>query len=207
MSNPVFSPNGKTLIEIPSGINCGLYRALGGECSIPFAPLGDPLTNANTFGQVQAVKDSAKQVCNLSTGSGTTCGGFSRVSLWMTRLIPPLSSDFASANAPLIASGVAVPPVPPAFDIQLRWAMGNISETLFQGVVTPASWNDRGLIVQVSGVQADQIELWARIPNPGPTSVLSFGIALQWGITFVSDNNTVPVMGNLTKAVAIQQYV
>jgi len=208
VSNPVFSQSGATLIEIPAGVNCGTYRVTGAQVSLPLAPLGSLLTDASSFGQVQAVHDVAKQICNLPSGAGAICAGFSRVSLWLTRMIQPLASDNASANVPLIAAGVQPPATPPAFDIQMRWACGNISETLFQGTVTPTTWNDHGLLVEVSGVQADQIELWARIPNPAPAATLSFSVVLQWAITFVSNNDTVPVLGGALKVVAkgIQQY-
>jgi hypothetical protein len=207
MSNPVFQPATDSMIDIPTGINGGMYRVTGAQRSIPFAPFGDPLLTANSFGQVQAVKDVAKKVCAGPGGAGVICNGFSRVSLWLTRMIQPLALDYGGANIPLIAAGAQVPLTPPPFDIQLRWASGNISETLFQATVTPAAWTDHGLLAEVSGVQADQIELWARIPNQGAASVLSFSVYIQWSLTSHSNNSIVPVVGNIVTVKAIQQYV
>jgi hypothetical protein len=207
MSNPVFNPDSQSLISIPKGVNCGTCRATGSQRSIPLAPLGDTLMTANSFGQVQAVRDEPKQTCMNPSGAVAVCNGFTRVSLWLTRMVQPLASDDAYANTPLLTAGVQVPATPPAFDVQLRWATGNISETLFQGTYTPAAWTDHGLLVEVSGVQADQIELWARIPNPSPAATLSFSVFLQWQLTVHGGNSTVPVVGNNMFIKGIQQYV
>jgi hypothetical protein len=77
-----------------------------------------------------------------------------RISLWLSSI-----------------ESVAGEPTPPAIEWELRARGGNTSHRLVLVSMVPASWEHRGLIVQVSGVLCIGFDVFARVTTSGAKPV------------------------------------
>jgi hypothetical protein len=73
--------------------------------------------------------------------------GFSRASIWMISMVDDSKGS------------------PPPIDFQVRFSAECNSEILYQATIKAPSFKSTGLLVQLGGINATQVEVWARVPK------------------------------------------
>lgn len=206
--NPPFISSSPQLILLPSGGPEGLEsaRVVPPPQNIPLAdPGAASLTNAASFQAVQAVTIDC---VDTYVGDGGQIQRFptrvnnamSRFWLWLDQISP----GFGQAGA----VPVLRPKFPAQFEIQIRAATGKVSETVFQGLVKPTSFDDNGLLVGLDGYLCSQWEVWGRVPNLGGTEyplMVKFNIFVDRMAQRCSGVQP-PTLGRLVSATPIQYY-
>ncbi len=195
-------PTSKFLIggkpyRLPLPNSCGktpwdTIRIVTPRVSVPIAPRLNSLDDDSTFGPVVAIY---VQPCIINPNDpDTACGEpytssigdlIARASIWLNVIRP--------------GTGGTTQAVPNPFDIQVRMAADQISETIIQGTVTPTGYNENGLIVAFNGIQGTQIEIWGRIRNMEANPVAQpFDIALQFCVDKYQALGSSDVAGNFS---------
>lgn len=111
----------------------------------------------------------------------TTNDCFSRTSWWLQNIS---------------GGGVSASEFPYPIDFLIRFANNCVGEPVFSGRVNLPSLKHTGLIVQVSGLLATQVEFWARLPV-GATGIR---VALALKVDRLGDETDKPVLGRYTVA-------
>jgi hypothetical protein len=210
MSGPnlPFTGNSPQVILLPSGGPEGLesVRVVPPAQAILLADAGAAsLLDAASFRAVQEVMINCEDTF-INDGDGCTARYPVRVNNAMTRFwlwLDSLSPGFGQAGA----IPALMPVNPPPFEIQIRAGSGNVSETVFQGIVTPSSFKDNGLIVGLDGYLCSQWEVWGRVPNvAGDKYPLMVKFHIFVDRMAQRSTGAGPTLGRLVTATPIQYY-
>lgn len=204
--NPSFTGQSPQLLTLPTSSPEGLasVRVCPPAAPVPIAPAGAAgIADASSFQSVQAVVYDCKDTFlgddvarNPQRYPVRVNDGISRFWLYL---------DSTEADYSQTQTSVGVPITPDPFEIQVRVASGLVSETIFQGIVTPSSYKDNGLIVGLDGYLGSQYEVWGRVPNVGGTA-FPLMVKFRIHVDRLAAAARPPTLGRLTTNVAIQYY-
>jgi hypothetical protein len=136
----------------PDGLRAGLVI-------YPRVEVNQGSIDAPLIQQWQPVAAISAVQCTPPTAPGGDAVGFDaldRVSWWLLGLV---------------YDGIGSRPIgsPPEIDFEVRQSMMSaVATDQANGTVSPGTWNDVGLIVQVSGMLSSQWELWMKVAATEP---------------------------------------